>query len=102
LPQRRLDFDWRLEMRQGVVADDDDVDTCRPDRQGAEVGYGASEPKVTGGCFASCSIDGAVRDIGARHPEPEREESKRLRANADRGVEYRERARPPMLTNERR
>ena len=47
-------------------------------------------------------MDGSVREIGTCHPEPEREESKRLRADADRSIVHRTRARPPMFADERR
>ena len=36
--------------------------------------------------------------IGTCHPEPEREESKRLRADADRSIVHRTRARPPPIS----
>ena len=84
-------------MRQRVVADDDDVDACRPERQSAEVGNDTAERKTTRGSLALGPIDGRMREIGACHPEPEREKSKRLCADANRCVEHRARARPPML-----
>ncbi len=43
---------------------------------------------MTRGCFALGAIHGSVREIGACHSEPEREESKRLRADTDGGVEH--------------
>ena len=89
-------------MRQRVVADDYDVNACRQQRQSAEVGNDTAERKVTRGSFTLGSIDASVRKIGPCHPEPEREESKRLRADTDGSVEHRARARPPLFTDERR
>src|SRR5512139_69227 len=100
--ERCLDVAWGLKMRQRVVTDDYDVNACRPQRQSAEVGNDTAERKVTRGSFTLGSIDGSVREIGTCHPEPEREESKRLRADANRSVEHRARARPPMFADERR
>ena len=88
-------------MRQRVVTDGNDVNSGRPQRQSAEVGNDRAEWKATRGSFTLGSIDGGVREIGSRHPEPEREESKGLRADAYRGVQDRARARPPMCADER-
>jgi hypothetical protein len=81
-------------MRQRVVTDDDDVNAYRPQRQSAEVGDDTPERKATRTSFTPGSIGGSVREIGTCHPEPERQESKRLRADANRGVEHRARAAP--------
>jgi hypothetical protein len=75
---------------------------CRRERQSAEVGNDTAERKATRGSFTLGSIDGGVREIGPCHPEPKREKSKRLRADADRSVEHRARTRPPMFADERR
>ena len=86
-------------MWQRVVTDDDDVNACRPQRQSADVGNDTAERKVTRGSFTLGSIDGSVRKIGPCHTEPEREESKRLRAYTDGSVEHPARARPPMFAD---
>src|SRR5262249_12504694 len=58
--------------------------------------------KLTRGCFALGPLDGALREIRAGHPEAEREEAKRLRADPNGGIEHGAGARPPMLADERR
>src|SRR5262249_15433873 len=86
LAQRGRDLARRLQMRESVVADDDDVDARGPDRQRAEVGDDTAERKVTRGRLAPGPDDGGVREIGACHPEPQGEKPERLRADADGGV----------------
>src|SRR3989442_11929387 len=76
--ERCLDVGWGLKMRQRVARDDYDVNACHPQRQSAAVGNDTAERKVTRGSFTLGSIDGSVREIGTCHPEPDREESKRL------------------------
>ena len=91
----------RLEMWEGVITDEHDIDTRCPDRQRPEVGHETCEWKVTQRGFALGPLDSTRGEIRACHAKPERKKSQCLRPNTDRRVEYCARACSPVLGDER-
>ena len=91
-----LDVRITVEMREGVVTDEDDIKGRRAHRQRAEVGDQRHEWQIPRCRFASGPVHRASGDIRAGDTKPPCQDPERLRADAERSVRHDARGLSPV------